>query len=455
MEFIKLTDDGLVIAPRSEIYDQLALYAKAAYGDDLMLTSGSAFDIFLQMLADGLATVNGSVQSFSELYSTKELSGAFLDFVAGRRGIIRRRKSNQTVTMVVNVASSVTRPFVASAGSIVVTENTTGTVRSWVNTTQLLIQPFKFEATGNYSSVENLQGTCEFGLVPLDGYDTELLPALTQMTVDYSKTIGLKDGDVTSVVSVSLSNPPIAETETDAEFRARYDQAVYANAVSTVEGLRSQLLKHTNYVRIHENISPITDDYGIPGHSIWVIVGGTSTAANAPTVSEDGTDIQIANTILNYKSLGCGVATSNKVTSAAAGTGNFVCDIPMGSMIAQIPFTRLVPNAVSFAATGSGSTRSGGIQLSASALYADQAALQSTVCALVKESVTNFLNGLQPGEVVTSADLMNAIQDVLAKYPVGAFDCKIIPIPQYAIGTGIDIYQKAVAGDTIDVYFKL
>lgn len=118
MDFIKLTDTGLKIASRQEIYEQLAIFARAAYGNDISLDDGTPFNTFLQMLADGLSTVNGSTQAFSELFSTKELSGNFLDFVAGQRGIVRKSIRNQRVQMTCTVDSTVIKPFLASRNSI-------------------------------------------------------------------------------------------------------------------------------------------------------------------------------------------------------------------------------------------------------------------------------------------------------------------------------------------------
>lgn len=111
MDFIKSTDTGLKIATRQEIYEQLAIFARAAYGNDISLDEGTPFNVFLQMLADGLSTVNGSTQVFSELFSTKELSGNFLDFVAGQRGIVRKSIRNQRVQMTCTVDSTVIKPF--------------------------------------------------------------------------------------------------------------------------------------------------------------------------------------------------------------------------------------------------------------------------------------------------------------------------------------------------------
>lgn len=449
MDFIKLTDTGLVIASRQEIYEQLTVFARAAYGNDISLDEGTPFNVFLQMMADALSTVNGSTQAFSELFSTKELSGNFLDFVAGQRGIVRKSVRNQRVAMMVTVDSTVVKPFLASRNSIFVEDNKG---RTWVNTTQLMIQEYKFLPDGSFDTVENFQGTCEFGLMPLNGYDADLLyannyPAMTPMkAVSPSDPMFINHFEFLNKVNAT---PAVQESETDAQLRARFDAAVYSNAAATVEGLRSNLLKLTDYVRIVENFtnsSSVSEEnpYGIDPHSIWCIVGGGSTAPNYngtdATVSNDSSDVTIAQTILNYKSLGCAVSTSPQVVNGKVtidgkeyNTGNFMVEIPVETIIAQIPFTRLVNNTVTFS-----------IVLSTPASNTD-GNLRNTVRERVSYALQQYVAGLQPGEPITLADTVNAIQEVLAQYEVGKFDF-VSSTPAYSIGSGILIYQKAVGG---------
>lgn len=457
MEFIKLTDTGLKIATRQEIYDQLCIFARSAYGNDISLEDGTPFNVFLGMLADGLSTVNGATQSFSELFSTKELSGNFLDFVAGQRGVVRRVKANQRVTMTVTFNDeSIPRPFLASAGTVVV-KDLLG--RTWVNTAQLMVQQYKFEPSGQFSETQNFQGTCEFGLVPLDGYDADLLYVnnMTDNATDEQIAQSSRESLVivspaefdghAYVVNKINATPAVQETESDAQLRARYDSAVYANAPASIEGLRSNLLKLSNFVRVIENSSSdstVTDSnpYGLDAHSIWVIVGGGSTSDNAPTVSDDPLDVAIAQTILNYKSLGCGVSVKSGVPNSTVEidgktfkTGNFVVEIPLETIVAEVPFTRLVENTVTFAITLKILTYADGV-------------LQSTVAERVSYALQQYVANLQPGEVITTVGTVEAIQSVLTQYGDGRFDF-VSSVPSYSIGTGIEIYQKAIGGVAI------
>lgn len=453
MDFLKLTDTGLKIASRNEIYDQLCIFARAAYGNDLVLDEGSAFNSYLQMLADSLSTLNGSIQSFSELFSTKELSGNFLDFVAGRRGVVRRVRSNQRVYVTATCDSTVVKPFLAQRNTIFIKDNFG---RTWVNTTQLMIQQFKFSPNGTFDTEENFQGTCEFALTPLDGYDTNLLyannfPALTDMpAVAPSDQIYVNNF---TFINRMNATPAVAENENDAQLRARYDQATYSDAVATVEGVRSNLLRFANYVRVVENSTNTSavstqNPYGLAPHSIWCIVDGGSKSPNYDgtdaTISQDSSDITIAQTILNYKSLGCGVSVSPSVVNGtveiegeALNTGNFMCEFPVETIIAQVPFTRLVQNKVTFAITLHTTSNDG--------------ALRNTIREKVSFALQQYISSLQAGEVITLAATAEAVNSVLSQYRNGVFDF-VDSTPSYVIGSGILIYQRAVGGTATVVF---
>lgn len=457
MDFMKLTDTGLKIATRSEIYDQLTIFARAAYGNDISLDEGTPFEVFIGMLADALSTVNGSAQSLSELFSTKELSGNFLDFVAGQRGIVRKTVRNQRVTMTVTVDEHVTRPFLASRNSIFIRD---GKGRTWVNTTQLMIQQSKFLPNGTFDTTENFQGTCEFGLMPLNGYDSDLLYANNFPSMKEMHAVPPSDPlfiDHFTFMNKVNATPAVQDNETDAQLRARYDAAVYSNASATVEGLRSNLLKLTDYVRIVENLTGsdnVSNDnpYGLKAHSIWCIVGGVSTTNNSgavgstPQESTDSGDVTVAQTILNYKSLGCGVSVSADVQNGTVNiggkeyyTGNFKVEIPIETIVAEIPFTRLVDNTVTFKVV----------------LYTPptntNGALRNTVRERVSYALQEYVAGLQPGEKITTMDTVKAVQAVLSQYEQGLFDF-VSSTPSYAIGNQILIYQKAVGGTATVVF---
>lgn len=146
---------------------------------------------------------------------------------------------------------------------------------------------------------------------------------------------------------VSLAGVTRIEGETDTQLRARYYKFLYSQSSGTMEGLTARILELTtnatgveaNFVqdvRVYENytgseINGNTEGiawspngaYTIPGHSILVVIklredyanthyeltgSGTSQQQNID-IAEDVDNIN--NTILDYKSLGCGVVQNN------------------------------------------------------------------------------------------------------------------------------------------------
>lgn len=110
---------------------------------------------------------------------------------------------------------------------------------------------------------------------------------------------------VTIILGVTSVNNPSGATvtgeneETDAELRERRKRSVSISNVGYTEGLQSALenLPDVTKASVFQNRTNTTDTYGIPGHSVWVIVqGGTNTdigavmdAKMAPGIGMKGT----------------------------------------------------------------------------------------------------------------------------------------------------------------------
>ena len=90
---------------------------------------------------------------------------------------------------------------------------------------------------------------------------------------------------VTVILGVTDVNNPGAATEvgqneeTDAELRERRKRAVSISNVGYVDGMQAALenIPDVTLARVFQNRDSATDQYGIPGHSVWTIVqGGTN-----------------------------------------------------------------------------------------------------------------------------------------------------------------------------------
>lgn len=110
---------------------------------------------------------------------------------------------------------------------------------------------------------------------------------------------------VTIILGVTSVNNPSGATvtgeneETDAELRERRKRAVSISNVGYTEGLQAALenIPDVTKASVFQNRTNVTDTFGIPGHSVWVIVqGGTNAdigavmdAKMAPGIGMKGT----------------------------------------------------------------------------------------------------------------------------------------------------------------------
>lgn len=107
---------------------------------------------------------------------------------------------------------------------------------------------------------------------------------------------------VTFVLGVSGINNPTTYTslgvneESDASLRLRRQKAVSLSSKGYLAGLLAALQNINGVVNafVYENTSGVTDSDGVPGHSIWVIVEGGSSA-------------EIADAIYSKRNAGCGM----------------------------------------------------------------------------------------------------------------------------------------------------
>ena len=124
-------------------------------------------------------------------------------------------------------------------------------------------------------------------------------------------------------VLCSLAGISRKQGETDTQLRARYYTMLYTPSVSTLDGLKAQLMNAT--IEVNGTLYPIVEEVNIlnndtatqktmgsdqyytvdvTGHSICVIC---KLYANVPNYNENTMCKQLSDIILNYKSLGCGV----------------------------------------------------------------------------------------------------------------------------------------------------
>lgn len=119
-----------------------------------------------------------------------------------------------------------------------------------------------------------------------------------QLTVPNTITI-----PATIVLGVDSVNNPTSYTtlgineESDAQLKIRRQKSVSLGSQGYYKGLLGALqnIVGVTFAAVYENVTSVTDSDGVPGHSIWVIIGGTAQPAD------------IANAIYTKRNAGCGM----------------------------------------------------------------------------------------------------------------------------------------------------
>lgn len=118
--------------------------------------------------------------------------------------------------------------------------------------------------------------------------------AANTVTVQVTVTAGIN----------SINNPSAAYTvgqnqETDAQLRQRRQVSVSLPAQGAIPGLIGGLytIPGLEQAVVYENTTGNTNIYGVPGHSIWVIVDGANLYNS----------LEVAEMIYNYRNMGCGM----------------------------------------------------------------------------------------------------------------------------------------------------
>lgn len=331
---------GLKISSRGEILEDLITMTKVAYGSDYVIEQGNEWYSFLDLLAGSLADVGGSVQQLYNTLSFTGASGTNLDNVVSFVGITRKPKKNSSVMIKASIDpnSAIARPYTLQAGSLTL-EDTNG--NKWVNAEDLIVS--RYRNTPTNPEEENYVGTATFVASNNNVDPTNIVLQPFNNGTNNNLTIltaGVPEGiSFINEIASELGN----QVETDAQLRARYKKELYRESVGTVDGLIAQIQENTNanYVYIVENNSSQTSSEGMDPHSIWVIVDGAS-KWDGTGVSDYPDDIAIANTILNYKSLGCGtsIPTAAQTYESTTGEGQISVNITIDSTVYNILFSR-------------------------------------------------------------------------------------------------------------------
>lgn len=279
---------GLTTATNTELQTQYTTALQTLYGPDINLSSdtpdGQLINIFIQSVLDLADLLTQIYNSFNP----DNAVGVILDQRVAINGIQRQ------------------------AGTFTVTNVTVVNTQS-VNLFGLdqTVEPIYTvsDAAGNLWELQSTQT----GVAP-GTHVFSFQSAVEGPIVSIPNTITIQ---VTIVLGVASVNNPTTYTtlgiaeESDASLRVRRQRSVSLASQGYLSGLLAALLNITGVVSafVYENTGDSPDADGVPGHSIWVIVGGSPT------------DQDVATAIYQKRNAGCGMfGDKNFVVTQVDGT---------------------------------------------------------------------------------------------------------------------------------------
>jgi len=279
-----ITSTGLTTNSYNDLYAQLSTALEGIYGTDITLTpdspDGQLMNIFIQCAIDNLDFLTQIYNSFDP----DKAVGTSLDARVAINGI-QRQAGTHTITPV-----SITVSGACTLNGLDLYPDNPFTVQDNTGTQFQLLSTQTPAVAGTYQ------------------YSFQASKTGAILTTPNTITV-----PVTVVLGVTLINNPYTYTslgideETDSALRLRRQKSVSLASQGYYNALYASLnnINGITAVSIYENTTDTTNGDGIPGHSIWVIASG-------------GTSAEIANAIYKKRNAGCGMkgSTTYNITQA-------------------------------------------------------------------------------------------------------------------------------------------
>ena len=247
--------NGLQVKTQREIVEDLTQDFQTIYGEDINVDSnspdGQIINVFAQAAEDQLELLSQVYTSFDP----DQAIGNVLDQRCAINGVQRKAGTYTYVVVDVTCDRSVTL-----AGLDENSEEDAYTV-SDSEGNQFVLSATSPISTGTNSLVFRAKNIGQ----------VEILP--NTITTPVTVILG-----VTEVNNPGVATEVGQNEETDAELRERRKRAVSISNIGYTEGLQAALenIYDVTKASVFQNRTNVTDQYGIPGHSVWVIVqGGT------------------------------------------------------------------------------------------------------------------------------------------------------------------------------------
>lgn len=284
-----LSATGLTTATQAELITYFTAQFQSIYGADINLASdtpdGQLMNIFIQAVID----LEDLLTQIYNTFDPDNAIGVVLDQRVAINGIQRQAGTFTTTYITIVTSQSVNLPGIDQESQVPYTvADASG------NNWGLITSVTAFNGGALLFQAENPGAVLT-----------------TPNTINIPVTIVL---GVTSV-----NNPTTYQTlgineETDAALKVRRQQSVSLASQGYLAGLLAALenVSGVTSAFVYENTTSSTNGYGIPGHSIWVIVAGTGSAAN------------IAQAIYDKRNAGCGMKGSQSYVITQVDGSQFV-----------------------------------------------------------------------------------------------------------------------------------
>lgn len=386
------SEKGPYASSKSEILDDLKLISKEAFGSDFVIEQGTEWYSFIDALASSLANSAGAAMRMYNSLSVNNASGIMLDTICSLTGIVRKSAIPASVVVTCSVPNNATEGISIPVGTIL--QDPSG--KLWSNT-----------AAGQIP----IGGTSVDIRFYAQGEDNINAHVDANTTFQLKNTLGVSDTLTFMNKSESIVGTP---EESDAQLRYRYTQSQHKQSTATVDAVKAKILSidKISYCQIKENNTSqeSKDNDKLTPHSIWVVVDTKNhegSSWNGEDTSKDSMDIKIAETILNYRSLGCGVSVTQDSSAAytkSDGKGNILCEFKASDFGGPadvnyaISFTRAKPKTckVFYSLVRGGSA------------YED-----STVEKNINNAVLLYINSLGPSQSVLYSGVSSVINRIL------------------------------------------
>ena len=285
-------DNGLQVATRPELLEELVQEYQAVYGEDINVDQSSPDGQALNIFAQGGTDIRELLMQIYNSFDPDNCSGSTLDARCAINNIFRKGGTFTTVPIDITTDRTVTLEGLDENYN---DPNATGyTIQDSAGNQFVLISTQTLQAGTN----RVLFRAKELGAVQT---------TLNTITIPVTIVLGV----------VSVNNPVDAtegkDEETDYQLKVRRRQSVSIGSSGYLNGLLATVLQLDGVTdaALYENYTNTTDANGTPPHCMWLVVEG-------------GSDSEIADAIYRKKSYGCDMRGNIEYTITTISAQQFV-----------------------------------------------------------------------------------------------------------------------------------